>query len=171
MSSFEQTFSTHNTKSGEALFKAIVANNSSTTTFLLTPCQKENIKLGSSNYIICNLHVRPWSCKVRIFSSSWEDSNYKIATQIFPQFLLLGNQSNVLLWHWTLAQRVLTLTLGVVTYLLLQWPTCPQIFNPNNATQIGVLKNWTLHECMLSLPNDCMKFLFSKLFVTIFCLG
>jgi hypothetical protein len=27
------------------------------------------------------------------------------------------------------------------------------------------------HECMLSLPTDCMKFLFSKLFVTIFGLG
>jgi hypothetical protein len=26
-------------------------------------------------------------------------------------------------------------------------------------------------ECMLSLPIDCMKFLFSKLFITIFGLG
>jgi hypothetical protein len=27
------------------------------------------------------------------------------------------------------------------------------------------------HECMLSLPIGCMKFLFPKLFVTIFGLG
>jgi hypothetical protein len=27
------------------------------------------------------------------------------------------------------------------------------------------------HECMLSLPIGCMKFLFPKLFVTIFDLG
>jgi len=27
------------------------------------------------------------------------------------------------------------------------------------------------HECMLGLPIGCMKFLFSKLFVTIFGLG
>jgi len=27
------------------------------------------------------------------------------------------------------------------------------------------------HECMLSLPNGCMKFLFPKLVVTIFGLG
>jgi hypothetical protein len=26
-------------------------------------------------------------------------------------------------------------------------------------------KNWINHECMLSLPIGCMKFLFSKLFV------
>jgi hypothetical protein len=29
-------------------------------------------------------------------------------------------------------------------------------------------KNWTVHECMLSLSIGCMKFLFTKLFVTIF---
>jgi hypothetical protein len=123
--------------------------------------------------LICNLHMHPWSCKVRSSSSSWEDCNYRIAPHIFLQlsksFVVVGQLILVLLWHWALAQRVLTLTLGVATYLLLQWPTCPQIFDPNNATQTGgVLKNWTLHECMLSLPNDCMKFLFSKLFVTIF---
>jgi hypothetical protein len=27
------------------------------------------------------------------------------------------------------------------------------------------------NECMLSLPTGCMKFLFSKLFITIFDLG
>ncbi len=32
-------------------------------------------------------------------------------------------------------------------------------------------KNWTVHECMLSLPIGYMKFLFPKLFVTIFGLG
>ncbi len=32
-------------------------------------------------------------------------------------------------------------------------------------------KNWIVHECMLSLPIGCMKFLFPKLFVTIFHLG
>jgi hypothetical protein len=32
-------------------------------------------------------------------------------------------------------------------------------------------KIWTVHECMLSLPHGCMKFLFPKLFVTIFGLG
>jgi hypothetical protein len=33
-------------------------------------------------------------------------------------------------------------------------------------------KNWTVHECMLSLlPIGCMKFLFPKPFVTIFGLG
>jgi hypothetical protein len=32
-------------------------------------------------------------------------------------------------------------------------------------------KNWTVHECMLSLPIGCMKFLFPKPFVTIFVLG
>jgi hypothetical protein len=31
-------------------------------------------------------------------------------------------------------------------------------------------KNWTLHECMLGLAIGCMKFLFSKLFITIFLL-
>jgi hypothetical protein len=29
-------------------------------------------------------------------------------------------------------------------------------------------KNWTVHECMLSLSVGCMKFLFTKLFITIF---
>jgi hypothetical protein len=60
------------------------------------------------------------------------------------QFMLLGDRSIVLLWWWMLAQRVLTLyltlTLGVETYLLFQQPTCPQIFNPNNTRQTGVLK-------------------------------
>ncbi len=28
-------------------------------------------------------------------------------------------------------------------------------------------KNWTVHECMLSLPLGCMKFLFPKLLVTV----
>jgi hypothetical protein len=32
-------------------------------------------------------------------------------------------------------------------------------------------KIWTVHECKLSLPHGCMKFLFPKLFVTIFGLG
>jgi hypothetical protein len=32
-------------------------------------------------------------------------------------------------------------------------------------------KNWTPHECMLSLLVGCMKLLFPKLFVTIFGLG
>jgi hypothetical protein len=29
-------------------------------------------------------------------------------------------------------------------------------------------KNWTIHECMLSLPIGYMKFLFPRLFITIF---
>jgi hypothetical protein len=29
-------------------------------------------------------------------------------------------------------------------------------------------KNWCVHECMLSLSIGCMKFLFTKRFVTIF---
>jgi hypothetical protein len=29
-------------------------------------------------------------------------------------------------------------------------------------------KNWIIHECMLSLPIGCMKFLFPELLVTIF---
>jgi hypothetical protein len=32
-------------------------------------------------------------------------------------------------------------------------------------------KNWIIHECVLSLHIGCMKFLFPKLFVTIFGLG
>jgi hypothetical protein len=32
-------------------------------------------------------------------------------------------------------------------------------------------KNWIVHECMLSLPIGCMKFLFPKLLVIIFGLG
>jgi len=32
-------------------------------------------------------------------------------------------------------------------------------------------KNWTVHECMSSLPICCMKFLFPNLFVTVFHLG
>jgi hypothetical protein len=32
-------------------------------------------------------------------------------------------------------------------------------------------KNWIIHGGMLSLPIGCMKFLFPKLFVTIFGLG
>jgi len=32
-------------------------------------------------------------------------------------------------------------------------------------------KNWNVHECMPSLHIGCMKFLFPKLFVTIFGLG
>jgi hypothetical protein len=32
-------------------------------------------------------------------------------------------------------------------------------------------KSWTIHECMMSLPIGCMKFLFPKLFITIFGLG
>jgi hypothetical protein len=32
-------------------------------------------------------------------------------------------------------------------------------------------KNWTYHECMLSLLIGCMQLLFPKLFVTIFSLG
>jgi len=32
-------------------------------------------------------------------------------------------------------------------------------------------KKWTIHECMLTLSIGCMKFLFPKLFVTIFGLG
>jgi hypothetical protein len=36
---------------------------------------------------------------------------------------------------------------------------------------LGVGKNWVIHESMLSLPIDCMKFLFPKLFIIIFGLG
>jgi len=32
-------------------------------------------------------------------------------------------------------------------------------------------KNWIVREGMLSLPIGCMKLLFSKLFIPIFCLG
>jgi hypothetical protein len=32
-------------------------------------------------------------------------------------------------------------------------------------------KNWTLHECMLSVLIGCLKLLFPKLFVTLFGLG
>ncbi len=32
-------------------------------------------------------------------------------------------------------------------------------------------KNWTVHECMLSLPIGCMNFFFPNLFVIIFRLG
>jgi hypothetical protein len=32
-------------------------------------------------------------------------------------------------------------------------------------------KNWIVHECILSLPIACMKFLFPKLLVTSFGLG
>jgi hypothetical protein len=32
-------------------------------------------------------------------------------------------------------------------------------------------KNWNIHEGMLNLPIGCMKFLFPKLFITIFELG
>jgi hypothetical protein len=38
-------------------------------------------------------------------------------------------------------------------------------------TSLKEKKNWTVHECMLSLPIGCMKFLFPKLFLTSFQLG
>jgi hypothetical protein len=40
---------------------------------------------------------------------------------------------------------------------------------PTRPLQKG--KNWTIHECKLSLLIGCMKFLFPKLLVTIFHLG
>lgn len=71
-------------------------------------------------------------------------------------FLLLGNWSIVLLWWWTLAQKVLTLvlTLDLRTYLFLQQPTCPQIFNPNNARQTRVLKTLRIN---ISVRNTNFK--------------
>jgi hypothetical protein len=43
--------------------------------------------------------------------------------------------------------------------------------NYNSATPPPKGKNRAHNECMLSLPIGCMKFLFPKLFVTIFDLG
>jgi hypothetical protein len=37
---------------------------------------------------------------------------------------------------------------------------CPTLFQQE--------QNWIIHECMLSLPDGCVKFLFPKLFMPIF---
>jgi hypothetical protein len=43
--------------------------------------------------------------------------------------------------------------------------------NPPPLTQNFKEKKWRHFECMLSLPIGCMKFLYPKLFITIFGLG
>jgi hypothetical protein len=56
-------------------------------------------------------------------------------------------------WRWTLAQRVLTLTLGVVTYLPLQ-PTNSHFFDSRKARQTGVLKITT---CINYIEGWCFR--------------
>jgi hypothetical protein len=46
------------------------------------------------------------------------------------------------------------------------WEQEKETKNPSLPNPSKIIKNWTIHECI-----SCMKFLFPKLFVTIFSLG
>jgi hypothetical protein len=129
VSSSKQTSPTRSTKSSEALFKAIIASSSSTTTPLLTPRGKKNIKSGSSSYVIFNLYVRTWSWGVR-GASSCENCNCRItAHQLWKSISVVG-------------RSIYCITMAV--------DTCAMSVDPNPSPRCCDLASFT----MTYLPTD-----------------
>jgi len=51
------------------------------------------------------------------------------------------------------------------------WEQAEKTKNPSLPLPLQKEKNWVVHDCMLSHPIGCMKFLFPKLLITSFGLG